>query len=172
MLSETEYVRARDPRPSVSPAVLTALLATGAARRELAYERRRAFTIWLGLRFDRPAFPEQLLALARRIGEEVRRRPNRPTGARVRDVLMQFDESTDPTRFSLFAVLDEARDAELVREWLAGISALVPTELGVADELEAAPATGISFDLVERSFAADLTQLTWRPNQPGPEGAV
>ncbi len=51
---------------------------------------------------------------------------------------MQFDDSSDPLRFSLFAVVDDARDAEAVREWLAGVASRVPTELGLGDGLEAA----------------------------------
>jgi hypothetical protein len=172
LLTETEYVRSLDPRPLVSPAVLTALLAAGKERRELAADRQLALTTWLGLRYDRPAVPDDFVPLAKRIGEEVRRRQNRPIALRVRDVLMQFDGSTDPTRYSLFAILDDAGDEELVREWLAGIAARVPVELGIADVVEAAPATGISFHLIETSYAADVTQLTWRPHQPEPEGAV
>jgi len=172
LLTQTEYVRSLDPRPSVAPAVLTTLLAAGTERRDLGMDRRRAFTVWLGLRYDRPAVPATLVPLARRIAEEVRRRQNRPTALRVRDVLMQFDEDADPTRFSLFAVLVEPGDEERVREWLAGIATRVPPEMGVADELEAAPATGVSFHLVETSYAADVTQLTWRPGEPEPEGAA
>jgi len=170
-LTETDYVRSETPRPVVSAALLTELVARGEGRRDPSAARRRAFTIWLGLRYDRPAVPPELMPLARRIADEVQRRQNRPTAARIHDVLMQFDETTEPPRFSLFAVLDEAGDEDRVREWLAGITARVPVELGVADELEAAPATGISHDLVETSYAADVTQLTWRPNRPEPEGA-
>ena len=133
-LTESEYVVSDDPRVSVSASVLTALLAAGAAGRS------RALAIWLGLRYDRPALPPQLVPLARRIAEEVCRRPGRPVAARVRDVLMQFDESTEPVRYSLFAVVEHESDEEAVREWLAGIASRVPIELGIGDELEAAPA--------------------------------
>ncbi len=172
LLTETEYVVSLSPRTMVSPAVLTALVAAGSVRRDSASVRGRAFTIWLGLRYDRPALPDELVPLARCIAETVKRRQNRPTGLRVRDVLMQFDETATPTRFSLYAVLRDGQDADLVREWLAGIVKRVPTDLGVADVLEAAPATMISFDLIETSYAADVAQLTWRPNQPEPEGVV
>jgi hypothetical protein len=133
--------------------------------------RSRAFAIWLGLRYDRPALEPHLVPLAKRIAEEVRHRQGRPTAARVRDVLMQFDDSSEPVRYSLFAVVDDEQDAEAVREWLAGIASRVPAELGIGDELEAAPAERISLQLIEQSYAADVTQLTWRPGQPEPEGA-
>jgi hypothetical protein len=170
-LTDLEYVIADDARTHVSAAVLTALLAAGAERREPMPARSRAFAIWLGLRYDRPALEPHLVPLAKRIADEVRRRQGRPTAARVRDVLMQFDDSSEPVRFSLFAVVDDEQDAGAVREWLAGIASRVPAELGIGDELEAAPAERISLQLIEQSYAADVTQLTWRPGQPEPDGA-
>jgi hypothetical protein len=115
--------------------------------------------------------PPERIPLARRIAEEVRRRQGRPVAARVRDVLMQFDENTEPVRYSLFAVVEQENDEEAVREWLAGIASRVPVELGIGDELEAAPAARISLQLIEQSYAADVTQLTWRPGQREPTGA-
>jgi hypothetical protein len=170
-LTDSEHVVSDDPRVSVSAAVLTALLAAGAERRNPTETRSRALAIWLGLRYDRPALPPELVPLARRIAEEVRRRQGRPVAARVRDVLMQFDESAEPVRYSLFAVVEQESDEEAVREWLAGIASRVPIELGIGDELEAAPARRISLELIEQSYAADVTQLTWRPGRPEPAGA-
>ncbi len=168
-LTDTEHVVSASPRAVVSAAVLTAALQVGAPRHDVPAVRRLAFTTWLGLRYDRPAVPPELLQLASRIAEEVQRRPNRPMGRRIRDVLMQFDDASDPVRFSLFAVLDEPGDERAAREWLASIAQAIPTELGIADEIEAARATGISLYLIETSYAADVTQLTWRPNRPEPE---
>jgi hypothetical protein len=170
-LTESDHVVSDDPRVSVSAAVLTALLSAGSERRNLSEARSRAFAIWLGLRYDRPALPPELLPVARRIAEEVRRRQGRPVAPLVRDVLMQFDESTEPVRYSLFAVVEKENDEEAVREWLAGIASRVPVELGIGDELEAAPAARISLQLIEQSYAADVTQLTWRPGRPEPTGA-
>lgn len=170
-LTDLEYVIANDARTHVAAAVLTALLATGAERREPTPSRSRAFALWLGLRYDRPALEPHLVPLAKRIAEEVRRRQGRPIAARVRDVLMQFDDSSTPLRFSLFAVVDNAQDADTVREWLAGVARRIPAELGIGDELEAAPAERISLQLIEQSYAADVSQLTWRQAQPEPEGA-
>jgi hypothetical protein len=171
-LTEVEYVVSASPRAVVAPNVLAALLDVGAERRDIAPERALAFTTWLGKRYDRPAVPTNVLPLARRIAEEVQRQRNRAVGQRVRDVLMQFDEAADPPRFSLFAVLHNADDEDDVRAWLAGIAQAVPAELGIADELEAATAERISLHLIETSYAADVTQLTWRPNQPAPQGAT
>lgn len=170
-LTESEYVISDDPRQSVSAAVLTVVLAGDAERRDPTDDRSRAFAIWLGLRYDRPALPPELGALARRISDEVRRRPGRVVAARVRDVLMQFDETTDPLLYSLFAVLEDAADEGPVREWLAGIASRIPQELGIADTLEAATADRISFRLIEESYAADASMLTWPQRDPASIGA-
>ena len=85
---------------------------------------------------------------------------------------MQFDPAGHPPRFSLFAVLDGEADEDSVRKWLAGISLEVPSDLGVVDQVEAASSRRISLELIESSYSADITQLTWRPNNPKPEGAV
>jgi hypothetical protein len=85
---------------------------------------------------------------------------------------MQFDESVSPPRFSLFAILENEADEHEVRAWLAGISLEIPTYLGLADQVEAATARGISLQLIETSYAADVSQVTWRPGKPDPEGAV
>ncbi len=56
--------------------------------------------------------------------------------------------------------------------WLAEVGTSIPTDLGVADRIEAATADGIAYSVIETSYATDATQLTWRPGQPGPEGAT
>lgn len=170
-VTETHYVVSHDSRTMVSAAVLTELLAAGAERQDPNEVRSRPFAIWLGKRYDRPALPRELVPLAKKIAEEVQRRQGRPIAAQVRDVLMQFDVTTNPVRFSLFAVIAEDAETDAVREWLAGIGSRIPVELGLVDEVEAAAASGISLQLIEDSYAADVSQLTWRPNQPGAEGA-
>jgi hypothetical protein len=151
--------------------VLKAIMDGGALRREPSASRCQAFRTWLGLRYDRPAVPDNLLPLARRISQEVARSRNRQLAARVRDVLMQFGDGTPP-RYSLYAVLDDAADEDEVRAWLARVTMAVPTGLGVADEIEAASADGIPFSTIERSYSADVSQLTWPRSKPDPEGAV
>lgn len=171
-LTETEFVVSAGPRPVVSAAVLTALLASGHERREVDENRRLAFTTWLGLRYDRPAVPDDLVDLAKRIAQEVTRGSRRPIGLVVRDVLMDLDNTTSPHQYSLYAVIEDPLDEERVRTWLADIARAVPAELGVSVQLLAATTAGISMGVLERSYAADASRLTWRPNSPDPEGAV
>jgi hypothetical protein len=85
---------------------------------------------------------------------------------------MQFDESPSPPRFSLFAVLENEADENDARTWLSAISLEIPSHLGLLDQIEAATARGISLELIETSYSADVTQVTWRPNNPDPEGAI
>jgi hypothetical protein len=85
---------------------------------------------------------------------------------------MQFGTVDGEARYSLFAVLDNAVDEAEVRAWLSEVALQIPPELGGADQIEAATALGISLDLVETAYSADVTQLTWRPNAPFPEGAA
>lgn len=169
-LTEDEYVEANAPRLTVAANVLTAALTSGAVRRDVTFARRQAFTTWLGLRYDRPAVPTHLVALAQSISKEVTRAKHRQAAARVRDVLMQFDDSVDPVRYSLFAVLENAESEPEVRAWLGRVAQAVPAELGVAGTIEAAHADGIAFSTIESSYAADASQVTWRRDQPGPEG--
>lgn len=169
-LSETEHVHGLSPRTMVSAAVLSAINSGGGRDAEIAQARQRGLKTWLGRRYDRPAVPEELVPLARCISSEVDRR-RRPIGPRLRDVLMQFDEASTPVRFSLFAVLELPEDRDAAREWLAEIAMAIPTTLGIADELDARAADGISLHLVETSYAADVSQVTWRPNNPEPHGA-
>ncbi len=172
LLTEHDYVVSARPRLHISPAVLTTLARRGAARRQIEADRRRAFARWLGLRYDRPAVPPHLVPLARAISDEVARRSHRSTAARVRDVLMQFDDEADPVRFSMFAILDAESDEEEVRVWLAEVSTAIPNDLGIADRIEAATADGIAYSVIETSYSADVTQVTWRRGQTGPEGAT
>lgn len=171
-LTDTEYVHGLSARTMVSAAILSAIDASGGRDAGLAPERQRGLKTWLGRRYDRPAVPNHLTPLARRIADEVSRKENRAFGLRLRDVLMQFDATLEPVRFSLFAVLENSEDRDAAREWLAEIATAIPETLGIADELDARAATGISLHLIETSYAADVAQLTWRPNTPDPEGAA
>lgn len=171
-LTDAEHIEANSPRASVAPNVLTAALDAGATRLELSFGRRRGLATWLGLRYDRPAVPNHLVPLAQRIGKEVARPKHREIAAHVRDVLTQFDDTGSPVRYSLFAALEDPADHEEVRAWLARVSQAVPTDLEVADRIEAADASGIALPTIESSYAADVSLVTWRRDQPDPQGAT
>jgi hypothetical protein len=170
VLSEGEHVVSPNPHTLVSAAVLTVIRSSPGSRVEpLPDLRVVAFKRWLGYRYDRPAVPEQFVALAQRVAKEVQRNRRRLMGKRVRDVLMQFDEAQRPPRFSLFAVIRHTADEQEVREWLADIALSIPVELGIGDEFVAVTSQQVTLHLIETSYAADVTQMTWRGSTP--EGA-
>ena len=75
-------------------------------------------------------------------------------------------------RYSLFAVLDGPTDEADARVWFARVAQAVPVELGVADQIETVTAEGIAFSTIEIRYSADVSQVTWPRNRPGPEGAT
>lgn len=171
-LTDVEFVEANAPRLTVAPNVLmNAVLSGRAVRREVHVSRRQAFTTWLGLRYDRPAVPSSLVPLAQRISREVRNNRSE-IHVQIRDILMQFDDTTDPVRYSLYAILVDSRDEGAVRAWLAEVSNAVPTHLGIAVRIEAAHADGIALSTMESSYSADVSQVTWRRDGQDPEGAT
>ena len=171
-LTDDEYLISHGPRTVVSAALLFALQECGCDRIEPSHTRRLVLARWLGLRYNRPAVPNDLAPLARRIAEEVAIKRRRPTGLVLRDILMQFDESQSPPQFSLYAILEDTIDEERVHKWLSDIALSIPQSLGSPQELRAATTAGISIELLERSYAADVTSLTYRRGQPEPEGAT
>jgi hypothetical protein len=170
VLSEGEHVVSPSPHTLVSAAVLTAVRSSAGLRVEpLPDLRAAAFKRWLGYRYDRPAVPEQFVALAQRVAKEVQRNRRRFMGRQVRDVLMQFDDAQHRPRFSLYAVIRDPADEQVVRGWLADIALAIPVDLGIGDEFVAVTSQQVTLHLIETSYAADVTQLTWRGSTP--EGA-
>lgn len=153
-------------RCSITPAALSAVGAAGGRVGTLDTTQRLRLTTWLGRRYDRPAVPPHLLPLMRHISDLVKKRRHRLVGKLVRDVLVQVGDKTGALRYTLVAIIENASDDEDVRVWLAGLSQEVPLELGVADRIEVGTAEEISIDVVETSYAADLSDLTWREGVP------
>ena len=164
LLDEDSYVDADAPRCVVTPA----LLSTMRPGREAALDeaRSRAFKTWLGLRYDRPAVPEHLVDLAREIARRCSGGRGRTVGKHVHDVLMQFDESTQPAQVALFGVVADDADAEAVRVWLADVATRINSDLGVVTVIDVGTRAQTSLELVETSYAADVSQLTWSRNRP------
>jgi hypothetical protein len=167
LLSRSQYVDDYSPRTSIAPAALHYIKAQGIPATPLAPDRALAFKTWLGYRYDRPAVPPDRLELAQEIAGQIRvlRQPAVPV---VRDVLMQFSLG-DPPEYGLVAVVLDPADKPLVRKWLADVALQVPSHLGTASRLEAVTTREASLDLLENSYAADVTQITWR--RTGPQGA-
>lgn len=164
LLDAGRYVEAQSRRLMIAPAALSTLLQSGAPRENSVaddLERVTGFKTWLGYRYDRPAVPDEFIPLARRIAEEVAKQRGKQQSALVRDVLMQFEPGVPP-RFTLFAVILDDANMEVVHEWLTAIALKIPAGLGVLSAPpEVATAEETPLKLIETSFAADVTQLTW-----------
>lgn len=162
------YVEAQSGRTMVSPAALTVSIASGSTRSLVSDDRRLALKIWLGLRYDRPAVPEEFGLLARAIAEQIKQKKHRPLARKIRDVLVQF-EPGDPTFYSLYAIIVTEVDRDDVETWLSGIALSIPTAVGVSHTIQAITPDETSLTLIESSYSVDASDITWR-NQ-GPEGA-
>lgn len=164
LLDQDAYVDADSPRCVVTPALLSTMLPDREAA--LGEARSRAFKTWLGLRYDRPAVPEHLVGLAREIARRCSGGRGRAISEQVHDVLMQFDDNAQPVRVALFGVIADSADAEAVRAWLAEVATRIDSDLGVVAAIDVGTRAETSLELVETSYAADLSQLTWSRNRP------
>jgi hypothetical protein len=123
-------------------------------------DRQRAFKTWLGLRYDRPAIPEPLVDFAREIAKRCGARSARDVSLDVHEILMQFREDTHPPQAALYAIVTDAADVQRVKLWLADAATRIDASLGVIARIEVQTRSQTSIELVEKSYAADLTQLT------------
>ena len=164
LLDQGAYVDADVPRCVVTPALLSAMRPGREAT--LDEVRSRAFKTWLGLRYDRPAVPEHLVDLSREIARRCSGGRGRAISEQVHDVLMQFDDSVQPVRVALFGIVADSANAEAVRAWLADVATRINSDLGVVAAVDVGTRAQTSLELVETSYAADLSQLTWRRTGP------
>ena len=164
LLDEGAYIDADAPRCVVTPALLSMMRPGREA--PLGEARSRAFKTWLGLRYDRPAVPDHLVDLAREIARRCSGGRGRKISEQVHDVLMQFDDSAQPVQVALFGVIANGADSEAVRAWLAEVATRINSDLGVVAAVDVGTRSQTSLELVETSYAADLSQLTWSRSRP------
>ena len=156
------YVVDDKPAQFIAPRVLAQVADVIAT---LPNDRVAAFKTWLGNRYDRPAVPSTLVDLARSIAEAIAASTTAELAAMTRDVYITFDEESEPTRFSLFAVLETGADPDEVTVGITEAVLTIPATLGLLDEVRAAEASGTSLELIETAYCADLSQLTWDPEE-------
>lgn len=132
--------------------------------------RKVALKTWLGLRYDRPAVPDELVPLAQRIAKEIHDARPKEMRDKIPDVLIEFDDSVTPPHFSLFGVIEDAADEEEVRLWLVAAGRRVPINLGVLDGVEAKDRSQVSLQVIQATYSADTSQITWGGG-PEPVGA-
>jgi hypothetical protein len=166
-LTETEGVHSDSAPLRISPA---ALVASAQPANVITPARAIAFKTWLGRRYDRPAVPDDQVTLAKDIASRARRPSRRGFAVDLHDVLIQFDDQTTPPTFLLFAVIVDGTDKEVARRWLTEVGMAVPDRLGVLGGVDAGYRSETSLELIESSYSADLSGLSW--SGPHPYGAL
>lgn len=137
----------------------------------------RRLKTWLGLRYNRPAVPQEYVPLSRELAKRLTKKSHKEAEKRVRDILATFDTADDgKIEFTLTAVVPHERaadDDELLggtREWLAGIALAVPSHLGLNTDVIACTDAEVSLAFVETSYSLDVTAVSWPTKEPGPVG--
>jgi hypothetical protein len=158
-LSDNSYLKATAPRVLVTPSLLAVF--TVVREEPLPGSRAKAFKTWLGRRYDRPAVPPEFVELAKEIATAVRSTRTNTRADACHDVLMSFTPG-DPPRFALLAVIADPAEEGEVAEWMAQAALQVPANVGVmAVPPTAVPKTRLSLTVVEDSYSADLSDITW-----------
>lgn len=163
----TRYLQAQSARLMISPAALSACLWANPQAREnvLTADDRAKLKTWLGKRYDRAAVPRELVPLGGAIAEAVKMNRKADVVPGIRDILWQAEAHT-PQRYSLFAILENGATEDAARKWLVRVSLSIKQELGIVDEVEAATADRISLKLLETSYGADVSDITWSKGRP------
>jgi hypothetical protein len=166
LLADGCFLISESPRLTISPAALVNL--RDGLQPSLADGRLKAFKSWLGLRYDRPAVPPELVDLMRAVAKTFNR-PRGPLQHKIHDILVEVEEAEHPL-YGVFVVTVDDVDPEAVRTWAAGRLADVPGDLGTLAGVEVGTRAEASLELLENSYSADLSQITWgKPD--GPQGA-
>jgi hypothetical protein len=133
-------------------------------------ESRRLKT-WLGLRYDRSAIPQRYTKLTDALIKKAKAKRDRQTTAQVRDLLVSFgDAANEQLTYELVAVLPTNCPADIreqVLDWVSQVALDIPEDLGIATRVDARPDSQISIEFMERSFAVDVSSLSWPVNSPG-----
>jgi hypothetical protein len=167
LLEADQYIDDSSPHVMISPTALMKLHDRGVERATLADENRRvALKLWLGKRYDRPAVPDVLVPLARRLAREVERKRYREQTEVVRDVLFRVDTTTDPPHVRLYAIVEKDQDVVPTRQWLGEVALAIPSSLGIVDEAEAGTSHQFAISVLEDSYSADVTDVTWKGESP------
>lgn len=163
-LSVDAFVEAGLPRLKLSAQALSTY--AFAMEPALAMGRASALKTWLGLRFDRPAVPTELVPLARAIAAAVKAKRSPHLASACHDVLFQVRPG-DPPEYELTAVVVDDAPVEAVEEWLAAAAIEVDLDIGILASAPAALAKSqMSLELLENSYSADLSDITWKKADP------
>ena len=167
-LSDEFHVSASDPKIRVSPRLLAAQIAT--RKPEIPTGRAPALKRWLGLRYDRPAVPENLVAIARAIARAVSDTRNEERSDVCHDVLFQAT-SGSPPQYELAAIVVDSSNIDAVTEWMIEAALAIDSAIGtMAGPPHVQTMSGMSMEWIENSYSANLSNITW--HKSGPIGAA
>jgi len=149
---------AQSPRVMITGAALAAL--RDQRRENLSDDVARMLKTWLGFRYDRPAVPQEYLPLAKRIASELSKKKHKDIEPLMRCILMAF-AAAHPPEVEIYAVIYDADATAKVEEWLnATLSLAISPDIGVVTRVEALTQDRVSLTVLERTYAADLSQLS------------
>ncbi|MDA5282991.1 hypothetical protein [Streptomyces sp. Isolate_45] len=155
------------------PRLLVHPLTLAAAEHVTCTPNPRRLKTWLGLRYDRPAIPQQYVKLADSLIKKVKAKRTRKIAAEARDILATFETTPMGVSYEIIAVLPSGSPEESrleILDWISQVALEIPPELGIATRIDARPDTQISLEFIERSFALDASSLSWPVNSPDPTG--
>lgn len=137
----------------------------------------RRLKTWLGLRYNRPAVPQEYVALSGELAKQLKKKSHKEAEKRVRDILATFETAIDgKIEFTLTAIVPREREASepglvgRTRDWLAQIALAVPERLGLNTDVVACTDAEVSLAFLETSYSLDITTVSWPNKEPGPVG--
>lgn len=175
LLDDTgNYITDLEPLIKVEPDVI---LAAQHLCRDAPHAPAVRLKTWLGLRYNRPAVPQEYVPLAADLVKRLTKKGHAQAESRVRDVFATFTSAEDGTsEFTLMAVVLRERAAEddalltTTRDWLASVALAVPEHLGLNVDVVALADDQVSLAFLETSYALDATAVSWPNRTPGPVG--
>ncbi len=156
VLDATRVVRAQSPRLMIAPSALSGLCDVPHER--LSERRAQLLKLWLGLRYDRPAVPDEYVALARAVAAAVKRH-KAEVAEFVLDILMRLDPGP-PIGVGLYAVANDETRRDHVEDWLQEVAADIPAAVGVVRETQFATVHTVSLWTLQNTYSADVSQLS------------
>lgn len=167
------HLRANTPSVHIDPEVLSLAEHLTCALPDAG----RRLKTWLGLRYDRPAVPQEFVRTADKIADLLRAKKNRLGGVNIRDILATFETAHDgKAECELIAVVPRSHATpeaiEQTRTWLASIALDLPEEFGFIANLHVVPDSNVSLASLETSFSLGAAPVSWPRSEPGPTGVV
>lgn len=155
VFDQSRLLHAQSPRLMVTPRALAALIREAF---DLPPRRARLLKTWLGLRYDRPAVPDEFLTLSKAVAEAVKARRGDIADA-VLDVLLRL-ESGEPPAAGLYAITENDVNHDRVEKWLQSVAQAIPPQTGYVKETVPATVHQVSLWMIQNTYSADLTQLS------------